>query len=82
MDQGDGGNHQIRRRNGDALLKEAAPNLAELLGAGEIEIEYLHVDEQVGNSLQQRRRVRNMVGARIQLAENNGGNEQPAALFG
>ena len=43
VNKGDRGNHQVGRWHRNALLKEAAPNFAKLLGAGEVEVQDLHV---------------------------------------
>ena len=61
VDQGDGGNHQVRCRHRDSLLKEATTHLAKLFRTSMVVIQHLNVVEQVGDVLEQRRRIGDVV---------------------
>src|SRR5882724_10670319 len=79
--QSDGGDHHIRCRNGNSLLKQAATHLAKLLRTRMVEIQHLNIAEQVGDLLEQRPGIADVVSPGIEFSQNNGGNEQPTAVL-
>ena len=81
MDQGYGGNHQVGCWNRDALLKQAATVFAELLRTLMIEIQNLNVVEQIGDFLEQRSWIAKVICPGIEFAQDDGGNEQAAAVL-
>ena len=75
VNQRDGADHQVRRRNGDAFAKQSAAHLTKSCCTGMIKIQHAHVVQQISDFLEQRCRIINVVGAGIKLRQNDGRNK-------
>lgn len=79
--QSDGGDHQVCRGHGYALLQQRPPDLTELLRTERIEIQYLDFLTQVGNQRQQPTCLRVPVGPGVQLGQRDAGDSQLAGIL-
>ena len=87
VNQRDGADHQVRRRNGEAFAKLGfgsepayhrrvlAAHLTKSCCTGMIKIQHAHVVQQISDFLEQRCRIINVVGAGIKLRQNDGRNK-------
>ena len=69
VDQGCGGNHQVRCWNGNALLQQRASHLPELFGTRRIKINHLDLLKEVGDQGQQPLHLRVLVRSRIPFSQ-------------
>jgi len=73
--------NQVGGGHREAWLEQPAADLAELQRAGVVETQDAHVGQEVGDLLEERGRVRDVVGACVQFSQDDGGDEQAAAVL-
>jgi hypothetical protein len=72
VDQRDGSDHQIYTWNGDPLAKQGPTGFTELLGANVIEVEHVHVFQEIFDSLKKVGWIADVVGSGVKFSEDDG----------